>query len=75
MQIQPCPKDGDRVMVQGFEFIATDVRIVHDVNGQPGRAAVRFKGVCTAAACNDFIRNTGYNGGTYGWFLADGEAR
>lgn len=50
------------VYVQGYEFLISNLRICN-VNGVP---AARFTGTCTANPRNDSIRNTGYNGGTYG---------
>lgn len=56
-------KNGDIIYNQGYEFIATDVRRVLLTTGGD---AIRYKGVCTDSDRNNSIRDTGYNGGTYG---------
>lgn len=61
------PNNGDTVRIQGYEFSVTNVRIITMADGQE---VVRFVGVCTDAKDNDPIRNTSYNGGTYGWRIA-----
>jgi hypothetical protein len=43
--------------VSGYEFNVTNVR---SSNGNR-----YFTGTCTDNRCNDSIRNTGYNGGSY----------
>jgi len=53
------PKEGSKVWVQGHEFIARNVTVSEGV--------LRFKGICSDHPANASIRNTGYNGGTYGW--------
>lgn len=50
--------EGGKVWVEGHEMIATNVTSRNGV--------IRFRGICTGHASNDPIRNTGYNGGTYG---------
>jgi hypothetical protein len=56
--------EGGKVRVQGYEFIVTNLRI-HPADGCK-EAFARFTGVCTDNPVNDSIRNTSYNGGTYG---------
>ena len=62
--------EGATVMVQGFEFTATEVRWFDETDrfsgAAKGRRCVRFNGVCTDSSRNDSIRRTGFNGGTYG---------
>ena len=60
--MKDMPDDGQVVMIQGYEFTATEVRIIQD----HGQEVLRFKGTCTDNPCNDTIRHTGFNGGTYG---------
>ena len=55
-------RNGRLVYIQGYEFIVSNCR-VHQVEGKP---VLRFTGTCTPDKRNDDIRNTGYNGGTYG---------
>ncbi len=54
--------EGAIVYIQGHEFIVTNLRFM-EINNKP---TARFDGVCTESARNDSIRNTGYNGATYG---------
>jgi hypothetical protein len=62
--------EGAIVMVQGFEFVATNVQWSDETDqhdGTPtGRRRVLFTGTCTDNPRNDSIRATAYNGGTYG---------
>jgi hypothetical protein len=60
---KPAPANGDVVYIQGYEFIARDVRIVRSSEG----GLCRFEAHCTDDARNDPIRNTPYDGATYGW--------
>lgn len=55
-------KEGDRIWLQGHEFKVTDLTKTEE----DGKTSIRFKGVCTSHASNDNIRNTMYNGGSYG---------
>jgi hypothetical protein len=61
MEIQHLVEKGT-VWNCGYEFIVTNLRIVQ-INGKP---TARFEGICTDNPVNDDIKNTGYNGGTYG---------
>lgn len=56
---------GDIVWNAGHEFTVADVRFYPDTLA--GYEVMRYDGVCTAHACNDSIRGTGYDGGTYGY--------
>lgn len=56
---------GDVVWNVGHEFMVEDVRFYPDT--VPGFEVMRYSGKCTAHACNDSIRGTGYDGGTYGY--------
>lgn len=61
------PAEGETVWVEGHEFIARNVRVVPNPNHPGGGQVVRFHGIATANPCNNLIRHTPYNGGTYGW--------
>lgn len=62
--------EGATVVVQGYEFTATNVEWFDEADrfsgAAKGRRCVRFVGVCTDNPCNDDIRHTGYNRGVYG---------
>lgn len=61
-------EEGKTVMVEGYEMIVTNLRIVEDVYSPqlPGKPIARFQGVFTDRPSNDELRNTSFNGGTYG---------
>lgn len=63
----PAPTEGQIVNVEGFEMIATNVRVIDNPNTPGGGKVCRFTGTCTSDARNNSIRYTGFNGGTYGW--------
>lgn len=54
--------EGATVYIQGTEMTVTNLRFM-TINGN---VCARFEGVCTDSTRNDHIRNTGYNGATYG---------
>lgn len=54
--------EGLIVYIQGYEFLVSNVREVI----KQGEKCVEFTATCTENERNDSIRNTGYNGGTYG---------
>jgi hypothetical protein len=56
---------GDIVWNAGHEFRVAAVRFYPDE--YPGFEVMRYDGECTAHACNDSIRGTGYDGGCYGY--------
>lgn len=57
---------GDTVWNSGHEFTVEAVRYYPDEE-HPGYEVMRYDGRCTDRACNDSIRGTGYDGGTYGY--------
>ena len=63
---QPLPKAGDKIWNHGHEFIVTEPR-VHEVKNSAFTHQFTYIGVCTDDPSNDSIRNTGFNGGTYGF--------
>jgi len=58
-------KNGDKIFLQGYLFEVTNIRLADTYNIDNPKV-VRFEGRCTSDERNDSIRNTGYNGGTYG---------
>lgn len=62
-------KDGDVVRNYGKEFIARNVKIGPLTKG--GEQVYYYSGECTKSPCNDDIRKTCYNGGTYSWRASD----
>lgn len=56
--------DGDLIWCQGHEFIVREPRVMIGTDGIP---VFRYRGECSTHPCNDSIRHTGYNGGTYGY--------
>lgn len=62
----PRFQEGEIVWNCGHEFVAKDVQFTPDPE-HPGHEIMRYTGVCTSNACNDSIKRTGYNGGTYGY--------
>lgn len=63
--------NGQIVRVYGKEFTATNVRPAINGHGETVPGVFHYTGTCTDDPCNDDIRHTGYNGGTYSW-RADG---
>lgn len=63
------PKAGDIIWNQGHEFIVTDPQVhpVPESSGPGFTHQFTYAGKCTDNECNDSIRHTHYNGGTYGW--------
>lgn len=64
-------KNGDWVLIQGFAFIVTNIRVASrkgektSMHGKPNRAdVIRFEGFTE----NDQLKATSYNGGTYGGY-------
>jgi hypothetical protein len=66
----PVPTEVEAVNVEGFEMIATNVRVIDNPNTPGGGKVCRFTGTCTSNSVNDPIRHTSFNGGTYGWKVA-----
>ena len=62
-------REGQIVNNYGQEFIARNIIYV-GINGM-GEQVFNYRGECTDNPCNDNIRNTGYNGGTYSWRASD----
>lgn len=62
----PRLTEGQTVWNAGHQFIATGVTFAQDPE-HDGFEVMRYTGVCTAHDCNDSIRHTCYNGGTYGY--------
>ena len=58
--------EGLIVYIQGHEFIVSNVRVYQENGVAMNLPFVRFTGTCTDSPRNDSIRNTCYNGGTYG---------
>lgn len=56
-------KDGMVIWNQGKQFRASNVQFVTATNG---KQVLRYTGTCTDHKCNDDIRHSGYDGGTYG---------
>jgi DnaJ-class molecular chaperone len=59
-------KNGMAIWVQGHPMIVSNVRLEWQGIPQKSEQLVRFTGTCTGHVCNDSIRHTSYNGGTYG---------
>jgi hypothetical protein len=55
--------DGDVVNHFGYEFVVSDVK--GPEKAPDGHLVWYYTGRCTASRRNDFIRNTGYDGGRY----------
>lgn len=51
-------ENGKTVMIEGYEFAISNMQQIDD--------RILFTGTCTDSPRNDSIRNTSYNGGTYG---------
>lgn len=66
---ESLPKAGDKIWNTGHEFIVTEPMLTPIPESYRSAFSHQFtyKGVCTDHECNDSIRNTGYNGGCYGW--------
>lgn len=62
----PRLAEGQVVWNAGHEFKVTALKFYPDTE-HPGYEVMRYTGVCTDDPCNDRIRHTGYNGGTYGY--------
>lgn len=70
MKIPTPYAEGQIVFNQGYEFIVTEPRLHKLQPNQPKNGFTHqftYKGICTADKRNDSIRNTGYNGGVYGF--------
>jgi len=64
-------KDGDIVRNYGSEFIASNVTAPAGRITRNGEQVFLYTGHCTANPCNDGIRGSGYDGGTYSWRASD----
>lgn len=54
--------ENDIITMYGYEFIVTNL----NQQIRDGESCHYYKGICTSNKCNDGIRNTLYNGGSYG---------
>jgi len=63
------PKEGEKIWNHGHEFIVTEPNVHLAIKGSGSVFTHQFtyKGVCTDIPENDSIRNTGVNGGVYGF--------
>lgn len=69
---QPRIVEGQIMNVCGYHFIATEVEYFTDDECDDCEI-LRYIGICTDESRNDSIRNTGYNGGTYGYRVLKNE--